>query len=139
LVKEVVKLETRTAQFDARNVTVTVAANLPDVWLSRPRCSRLVSNLLRNAAQATGAGGNIEVTVQSAGSDSVELVVQDSGPGVPADLRERIFDPLFTTKTGQGTGLGLSICKTIVEGHGGALELAPSAGQGARFVARFPT
>lgn len=138
LVRDVVKLETRTEEFASRTVTVSVAQHLPDVRLSKPRCSRLVSNLLRNAAQATGTGGRVEVIVQPSGSDGIELIVQDNGPGVPAELRDRIFDPLFTTKAERGTGLGLSICKTIVEGHGGTLELAPRAGYGARFVARFP-
>jgi len=69
----------------------------------------------------------------------VRLDVEDTGPGVPAEIRDRIFEPFFTTKpVGQGTGLGLSLCHGIVEGHGGALSLASEPGQGAIFRVELP-
>jgi nitrogen-specific signal transduction histidine kinase len=67
-------------------------------------------------------------------------LMQDNGPGIPAELRERIFEPFLTTKpTGQGTGLGLSLAHDIVvQGHGGAVHVESEAGEGAAFVLRFP-
>jgi len=69
----------------------------------------------------------------------VELVVSDTGPGVPVELRPRIFSPFFTTKPeGQGTGLGLHICSTIVAEHDGTIEVADAPGGGASFAIRLP-
>ncbi|WP_439572415.1 PAS domain S-box protein [Phreatobacter sp.] len=71
--------------------------------------------------------------------DTVVIEVSDNGPGVPAHLRERIFEPYFTTKpTGVGTGIGLSISKSVVGAHGGTIALDTAAEGGARFVIRLP-
>jgi signal transduction histidine kinase len=85
------------------------------------------------------------VTVHVAAADAgetVELLVCDEGPGVPAAVRERIFEPHFTTKA-KGTGIGLAIARQILRSHGGSITLDPpspsgSAGQGACFRLRFP-
>jgi two-component system NtrC family sensor kinase len=67
------------------------------------------------------------------------VVVQDSGPGIPEDLRSRIFEPFYTTKApGEGTGLGLSLCYTFVSQHGGRIWEDGEPGQGARFVVELP-
>jgi signal transduction histidine kinase len=69
----------------------------------------------------------------------VVIEVSDSGPGIPEDARERIFDPFYTTKEpGQGTGLGLSICARLVEGMGGRITADNRSGGGASFVIRLP-
>jgi len=65
------------------------------------------------------------------------LYIQDSGPGITTENRDRIFDPFFTTKR-TGTGLGLSICRTIVEDHGGNLRLAKTGSHGTSFEIAFP-
>jgi two-component system, NtrC family, sensor kinase len=96
--------------------------------------------LLTNAWQAvvgrTPATIRIRTRLFSGG---VEIVIEDSGPGVPETLRNRIFDPFFTTKPeGQGTGLGLSISAQIAARHGGTLGVDDAEGGGARFVLRLP-
>ena len=69
----------------------------------------------------------------------VRIEVSDTGPGVPASLRERIFEPFVTTKeVGKGTGLGLSVCRGLVEAAGGRLELDASYAPGAKFVIELP-
>jgi two-component system NtrC family sensor kinase len=69
----------------------------------------------------------------------VRIEVTDSGPGVPREIRARVFDPFFTTKPdGEGTGLGLALARGIVEGHGGAIAVESSPGEGARFVIELP-
>lgn len=69
----------------------------------------------------------------------VRIAVEDDGPGVPPELRDRIFDPFVTTKdVGAGTGLGLAVCKGIVEGASGSLFLDASYTRGARFVVELP-
>ena len=96
-----------------------------------------LSNLLLNALQATPHGGRVEVL--AAASDGELLIsVQDSGAGVPADLRERIWEPFFTTRQ-RGTGLGLAIVRKRVQEVGGSASLDVSRnGRGAMFVLRVP-
>jgi two-component system NtrC family sensor kinase len=95
-------------------------------------------NRLINAADAMDGNGTIEVSCVSEGG-RVRISLADSGPGVPADMRRKIFDPFFSTKPpGHGTGLGLAISRSIVESYGGTLELDPGAESGARFVISLP-
>jgi signal transduction histidine kinase len=96
-----------------------------------------LANLLLNALQVMPGGGGIAVEASFAGED-VLLVVRDSGPGVPPDLRDKIWEPFFTTKQ-RGTGLGLAIVRKRMEEAGGSARLAPiSDGEGARFELRVP-
>jgi PAS domain S-box-containing protein len=91
---------------------------------------RLVfTNLLLNAAQAMNGEGPIELTSGLSGPDRIVLAVADAGPGVPVELRARVFEPFYTTKH-RGTGLGLPTAKRIVEAHGGELLLAGAPGGG---------
>ena len=81
---------------------------------------RALVNLVRNAREAAGPRGQIEVRTQSLG-DRVLVAVRDNGPGVPPELLERIFQPFYTTRPA-AMGLGLSICRQIAEAHGGAIS-----------------
>ena len=85
-------------------------------------------NILVNAAQAMGGQGRIDVTMSENGG-LCEIVVADSGPGMPLDVREKAFDAFYTTSH-RGTGLGLPIARKVVEAHGGriSIELPPSGG-----------
>jgi signal transduction histidine kinase len=97
-------------------------------------------NLLTNAAQAAGLGGQIFVDVRPL-ADGVCVSVRDNGPGVSPELAGQIFDPFFTTKdVGEGTGLGLAISQRIVRAHGGRIDLAPPDPErpGAEFVVWLP-
>jgi two-component system sensor histidine kinase HydH len=96
----------------------------------------VLSNLLENAIFAASPVGRVDVGGRRDGS-FVELVVEDSGPGVDPDARRRLFEPLVTTKA-KGIGLGLALVKRIVERHGGEVSHAPRDGAGARFVVRLP-
>jgi two-component system, NtrC family, nitrogen regulation sensor histidine kinase NtrY len=121
------------------NVSFTVPDGPMPAAIDRQMLSRVLVNVLRNAAQAiTGSrdGGHIAVRVdQEPGSFSI--VVDDDGPGVPEDLRTSIFDPYMTTKK-EGTGLGLAIVKKIVVEHGGTIGVGTSALGGASFRIRIP-
>ncbi|MEO7610171.1 MAG: ATP-binding protein [Gemmatimonadales bacterium] len=89
---------------------------------------QLFLNILLNAAQAVGGGGNAEVTVTTDATHAL-VQVRDSGPGIPADLLAHVFEPFFSTKE-QGTGLGLSVARQIVSAHAGTIEItsAPATG-----------
>ncbi len=110
-------------------------------WIDETQLVQVLVNLLINAAQALPEGcaadHSVSVTTEDAGR-FLSIRVADTGPGVPPELRERIFDPFYTTKpVGTGTGLGLSICHTIIEQCGGSIELEPSQ-RGARFHIKLP-
>jgi signal transduction histidine kinase len=92
-------------------------------------------NLVRNAVQAMGYRGVLEVRTERRGTTVVVSVIDD-GPGIPAEIRERIFEPFFTTKKkGEGMGIGLDICRRIVESHGGTISFESRPGRTAFSVA----
>jgi signal transduction histidine kinase len=95
----------------------------------------VVSNLLLNASQAMDERGRIWLEGES-NEIETRIRVRDSGPGVPSDLRHRIFEALFTTKA-KGSGLGLALCRRIAEAHGGTIVLEPRDG-GASFLLTIP-
>ena len=93
-------------------------------------------NLFRNARQAMTEGGTIGIEASRNGA-CVRLSVCDTGPGIPEELRERVFEPFFTTRT-RGTGLGLTVCRQIMEAHGGSITVADAPGRGTRITLEFP-
>jgi signal transduction histidine kinase len=113
--------------------------DLPAVYCDPVQVGQVVLNLLTNAAQAMGdSGGVLTLSARTVDPGTVELEVRDAGPGVPTELRDRIFEPLFTTKA-RGIGLGLAVSRSLAEANGGSLALAASDGPGATFVLRLPT
>jgi signal transduction histidine kinase len=96
-----------------------------------------LSNLLLNALQATPAGGEVSIT-QKTENGVLVILVEDGGPGVSDDLRQRVWEPFFTTKQ-RGTGLGLAIVRKRMQEAGGSAKLAQHVnGGGARFELRVP-
>ena len=137
LVDEALRLEEPRVQAARVAVTRQYDPAVPSVAGDAERLLQVFLNLIRNGAEAMLAGGG-ELTVrtrferlstQCGGRPAGVVEIVDSGPGVPADVRGRLFTPFFTTKDG-GTGLGLPISLRIVEEHGGALEVQSQAGQG---------
>jgi len=112
------------------------APALPPVHADADLISQVLLGLLGNAAEAMPAGGTVTLDAVAL-SDAVQLRVADSGPGVPADLRARIFDPFVTTRA-LGTGLGLAIARQIVEAHGGRIDVGDADDGGACFVVTLP-
>jgi PAS domain S-box-containing protein len=99
------------------------------------RIQQIAHNLVRNALDAAPRGGHVVVTIERDGAGA-RLSVKDDGPGIPIEHRQRIFEPFFTTKEG-GTGLGMAIVHSLVELHGGALELRCD-GSGTELVIALP-
>ncbi|MBN8185904.1 response regulator [Salipiger thiooxidans] len=125
-------------------VDVQIAPDLPNVRGDAHQLSQLVINLVTNADQAirdSGTGDTIGIVLShDAGAQMVELRVADNGPGIPQEIRSRIFDPLFTTKpVGSGTGIGLALCHRIATAHAGRIALAETSGPGTTLVVRLPT
>ncbi|MBI2830550.1 MAG: PAS domain S-box protein, partial [Chloroflexi bacterium] len=95
-----------------------------------------VGNVLKNAIEAMGQDGNL--TIKVFGADGcAEVSISDSGPGIAPENMSKIFQPLFTTKQG-GVGFGLALVKTVVEKHGGKIEVRSEPGKGATFIIRLP-
>ncbi len=121
--------------------------DLPTIPLDESLCEQAFVNIIQNAYDAMGSeGGRLSVAAEisrSLGRDGIELRLCDSGPGVPEDLREQIFNPFVTTKK-TGVGLGLSIVSKIIDGHQGWIKVESGGSpdspqsQGACFVMFFP-
>ena len=117
-------------------------SNLPLVPLDEGLCEQAFVNLIQNAYDAMGSNGGT-LRVKAARADGtqhgVEVRIEDSGPGIPVELREQIFNPFVTTKK-TGVGLGLSIVSRIIDGHHGTIRLESEGNdlRGARFVIVFP-
>jgi CheY-like chemotaxis protein len=120
---------------------VLLDPDLPRTWADPFQLQQVVLNLLGNAEQALAErNGTRRITVWTR-RDGEQLVigVADTGPGVPPEQRDRIFNPFYTTKpVGQGTGLGLSISDGIVREHGGQIRVESQPGEGATFLVELP-
>ena len=98
---------------------------------------QVLVNLFTNSAQAMPQGGRIEVATEALPSAAAACIrIHNQGPGIPVEVRHRLFEALFTTKA-KGSGLGLALCRRIMEAHGGSIQLAPSE-TGAAFVLVLP-
>ncbi|MFW5856294.1 MAG: sensor histidine kinase [Planctomycetota bacterium] len=117
-----------------------LTAGLPTIQAHGQRIEQVLVNLVSNAADAMATTGGGELTVRSrTDGDGVRIEVRDTGPGVPEDLLDQIWDPFYTSKPPEkGTGLGLSIAQGIVDEHGGALTAENLPEGGACFVLRLP-
>ncbi len=140
-------LEAARASFPDASVKVEreYAPNLPEIPADPQLCEQVFVNLITNAFQAMQAEtGTAEKTLHIVigpevlnGEPGVAVIVEDSGPGVPPELREQIFNPFFTSKK-DGVGLGLSIVAKIVDDHRGTIRLEENSPRGARFRVFFP-
>ncbi len=117
---------------------VDVASDLPLVPLSREQLVQVLLNLLLNAGDATGGRGHVWVRA-SRRDERVRIEVQDDGPGIHRDVRDKLFEPFVTTKEiGTGTGLGLAVCRGIIEAADGTIVAEEPERAGARFVIDLP-
>lgn len=124
----------------ATRIKLELADELPAVEIPCGELDIALSNLLLNASHALEdrEDGLIRVVTRVIGARGVELIVEDNGPGIPAEDRRRIFEPFYTSKeTGEGTGLGLSISQAMLSRRGASLELDHSYKDGARFVVKL--
>jgi signal transduction histidine kinase len=107
------------------------------VRLDPARFRRVVDNILNNAREALKPGQTVEISWEMIESN-LKLIIQDNGPGIPEEIREKLFEPFVTSGKDTGTGLGLSISKKIVEDHNSTLAVASETGSGAAFIITIP-
>ena len=127
------------AQLQASACRFTLDADIGDAALlgNREALAGALLNLVTNAIQACGSGGEIRLAANRVFGGMIEIRVGDNGPGIPQELQERIFEPFFTTRA-EGTGLGLAVVQAVTRAHGGELLLESSPGAGTTFRLRLP-
>ena len=143
VVEASVELLVYSLQLDGVEMRLELAEDVPFIRADSHQLQQVLINLITNAHHSVReVQGPRRITVRTRFDlprSRVILEVSDSGPGVPADLRQRIFDPFFTTKPAErGTGLGLPLCREIVQAHGGAIEVGEEEGGGALFWIELP-
>lgn len=119
------------------DITVRASSEIPLVFADPSRLEQVFLNLLVNAVEAMSRPGCIEAEVRPVTGGFVEAVIRDQGPGIPAQVLPRLFEPFYTTKAG-GTGLGLAVSDSIVRAYGGHIAVSSPPGGGAVFMVRLP-
>ncbi len=120
-------------------VLFCIERHLQQGWLlgNKSMLQSCVQNLMDNAIQAMAGEGKITLTVQAAAASSVDIILTDTGPGIPQPLQDKIFEPFYTSRAA-GTGLGLSVVKLVAQAHQGDVWLQSTEGEGCRFGIRLP-
>jgi len=124
-----------------RNITIRTdfADALPELHSDRGKLEQIFVNIINNAYAAMNDGGHLDIEVRPAEKNAVVVSIADDGCGIPAEDIQRIFEPFFSTKTGQGgTGLGLSITYNLVQEIGGCIQVQSQVGKGTRFTIHLP-
>jgi signal transduction histidine kinase len=119
-----------------RDVRVTISGTAPKIWADAELLKIAFVNLFINSAQAMQGHGVISVVV-AAEAGACRIAVADSGPGIPAEIRDKLFTPFVTTKA-RGTGLGLSTVKRLVEAHQGSIRVDSPPGGGTTITIEIP-
>ncbi len=129
LLEQIIDFAAHHTDMDAVDIATAFDSQLPRIWVDGDQIRQVAMNLMLNAGAAMPEGGRLVVGTALGEEGCVKLTFQDSGAGITPENLEKIFEPFFTTKT-RGTGLGLAITKTIVEQHGGRIEVASEVGKG---------
>jgi nitrogen fixation/metabolism regulation signal transduction histidine kinase len=126
------------SSFKAIEVRTSYDGELPDVMADGDQIRRVFGNLIKNAVEAMPTGGRLRIATRpgrhgpASAARLARIEIADTGPGIPEEIREKIFDPYFTTKQ-SGTGLGLAMAYRIIEDHGGTIRFS-STGEGTTFM-----
>lgn len=117
-------------------LVLSLPGDIPEIAVDAGQVRQLVVNLVLNAVQAVGPEGQVEVRVWTTASE-LGIEVEDNGPGLPEEVAQRLFEPMFTTRSG-GTGLGLVVCRRVVENHAGTIAAGNRENGGAIFTVKLP-
>ncbi len=127
---------------EQHNVTIKpeLGTELPLIMGDEPQLKQVIINLITNAFDAMGEDGEIIITTVANDENGADVIVEDSGCGIPLEVQEKLFEPFFTTKpVGKGSiGIGLSTCFTIVNHHGGRISVTSDEGKGSAFRVTLP-
>jgi two-component system, NtrC family, sensor kinase len=138
-VTEVLNFHTKEAEYKGVNVTVSIPENIPDMETDSGKLQQILVNLINNAFQAVEEGGCLDITAFQNNTKTLELVIKDTGCGIPEESLKKIYEPFFSTKKEQnGTGLGLSITYGLIKKLGGKISVQSTEGVGACFTITLP-
>ena len=138
LIENIILLVRNQASFRNISIEKQLDSSIPDILMDPDQIQQVFVNIILNAAEAMTRGGSLTIRSGiSPGKQDIVVTFADSGPGIPEEVREKIFDPFYTTKE-HGTGLGLSISYGIVEQHGGTISVESLAGSGSTFIIQIP-
>lgn len=138
LLPETLDLLRKQMELDNIVIEEDYSEGLGSFTASEDELQQLFFNIFSNAKDAMPRGGTLQVSTTKKDGQA-HISVSDTGVGIPAEVIERIYSPFFTTKDpGKGTGLGLSICHTVVERHGGSIDVSSEVGKGTTFTIRLP-
>jgi two-component system NtrC family sensor kinase len=149
LIKEVILLVNHKAKRLSHTIELELNRDLPKIVADPGSLRQVFMNIIINSLYFTPERGSITIRTEldtdsrehglANGMDRICVSISDTGPGIPADIIDKIFNPFFTTKpVGEGTGLGLAICHRIVEEHNGAIDAESEVGRGTAFTIRLP-
>lgn len=134
LLREVLRSVTLPATI---NVSLEISDTFPVAWADQHQLPIVFRNLVRNARDAMPEGGSLTITGREDATDTVEVVITDTGEGMSEESQRRATEPLYSTKA-RGMGLGLAISRTILEKNRGSLAIASEVGRGSEFSVRLP-
>lgn len=138
IVREAVAIAHSDDSIEGAHVKLKLDAAADDVVVDRIQLQQVVFNLVRNAIEAMAGGPQRELTIVTRRArDQIELLIADRGPGLPEEVKARLFEPFITTKEA-GMGIGLPICRSIVRAHGGDIRAEPRPSGGTVFIVSLP-
>jgi signal transduction histidine kinase len=136
VLSEIVSLLLPQAQLHGIQIELDIMNRLPIVMVDRDKIKQALLNILINGIEAMPDGGKLHVSVKHTGHE-IWISCQDTGTGIPDEIKDKIFNLFYTTKDG-GTGIGLSFAQNIVQAHGGVIRLEQSP-KGSKFGITIPT
>jgi two-component system, NtrC family, sensor kinase len=138
-IHEVLSFLTKEAEYRSLDIRVDVSADIPVIEIDRGKLQQIFLNIINNAFAAVCDGGHLWIQVNRADAEAVAVRFRDDGCGIPQEDLQRIFEPFFSTKTGQGgTGLGLSITYNLTQEIGGLIHVDSEIGKGTCFTVTLP-
>ena len=150
VIEDTVRIVERPAHLRDIEITLDLDRTLPEIWIDADQIKQVIMNMLVNAQHAVAEKGNIAIRTRRSPHERApapgvapipmaEMSIVDTGCGIPEQNLQQIFDPFFTSKAvGKGTGLGLSVSHSIVEAHGGLIEVKSKVGEGSTFRIFLP-
>ena len=135
IIEELLSLVTPHADLNGVNIYLSMSGSCPQVFVDRDKLKQAFLNLILNAIEAMAGGGKIAINV-SKKDNYLNISIKDTGPGIPDEQHDKIFDLFYSTKSG-GTGVGLAITKNIIHAHGGNIRFEKLV-EGAEFIIELP-
>lgn len=138
-IREVVDFLAKEATYNQIRIEFDLSQDIKKIWSARGPLQQIFLNITNNAIDAIGKDGKIILASRQIDEETIQVTIADDGPGMPQEVRRKIFEPFYTTKgTGKGTGLGLSITYGLVKKLGGNIDVKSEVGEGTTFEITLP-